>query len=206
MSLKEQLKELEWKQLQHDKLYHSDIWCLDVQTRLKHMVLHIAKYSSKVQLVFLGDLDDAKFQEVILDIFIISLSSINIINKDVNDALGVFDEDGIDHLYTRTFSELFDEDSFDKNFQVLVNKSVSLLCKAIEATDHFEAFHSRSVIVEEFCKLLKVSFVSMLNYFPSVDLFDAVSDRLYQVEKRSKYFEMLGNYKDGYKCSGVVIN
>lgn len=48
MSLFSQLEELQWKQLQHDEKYHKDIWLLNVQQRITHMTLHLAKYSAKL--------------------------------------------------------------------------------------------------------------------------------------------------------------
>ncbi|WON79633.1 hypothetical protein OK024_12335 [Acinetobacter sp. UGAL515B_02] len=48
MSAFESLKNLEYKQLQHDDRYHKDIWVLSTQGKVRHMAAHIGKYSSQV--------------------------------------------------------------------------------------------------------------------------------------------------------------
>ncbi|WEV50110.1 hypothetical protein OZX61_11985 (plasmid) [Acinetobacter sp. ESL0695] len=77
MSLVEIFDELQWKQKQHDKRYHEDIWILSVQNRAKHMILHLNKYSGK----FFESLRENNLEKLeghVIDAMIINFSYANI--------------------------------------------------------------------------------------------------------------------------------
>ncbi len=207
MSLSKNLNELQWKQLQHDKLYHADIWVLPVQQRLKHMVLHLAKYSARLSVSALSVKSTSgisDYEAVLKDIFIISISSINILNKSLSsiviDNWGCPDEIDTNELYKHIpKKELNNSDVI--SIALFCSKNSAELCKAIEATDHFEEFNSRSVILTALTEFIRLSFLVL-----GEDIEKKIENRLYEVEKRNIYFEKLGNYKEGYKCSGVGIS
>lgn len=205
MSLIKNLNELQWKQLQHDKLYHADIWVLPVQQRLKHMILHLAKYSARLSVsAFCRARDNGDHEAIIKDIFIISISSLNILNKSLSsiivDDWGCPDDVNLGDLY-----RLVPQAGIDKSdiSSIALNcaKNSADLCKAIEATDHFEDFSYRAVILNSVINFIRLSFLVL-----GEDIEQKVEDRLYEVEKRNIYFDKLGNYKEGYKCSGAGIN
>ena len=70
------LARLQWEQFEHDEKYHREIARLTVQDRLKHMALHFAKYSGGLA----AGPDEAELRRLVTDIFVIALSSANILN------------------------------------------------------------------------------------------------------------------------------
>lgn len=74
-----QLDELQLQQFKHDETYHREIARLSVQDRLRHMALHFAKYSGRfVEAEAAGD--EALKQRIATDVFIIGVSTANILN------------------------------------------------------------------------------------------------------------------------------
>ena len=73
VDLVESFDELQWKQMQHDKRYHEDIWILSVQNRAKHMILHLNKYSGRF-FENLRDNDLEKLEIHLIDAIIINFS------------------------------------------------------------------------------------------------------------------------------------
>jgi hypothetical protein len=68
-----ELQALQAEQFDHDEKYHREIARLSVQDRLRHMTLHFSKYVGRL-------LEDEKGDEqIIVDTFIIALSSANIL-------------------------------------------------------------------------------------------------------------------------------
>ncbi len=199
MNLRDDLEHLQWIQLQHDKAYHSDIWCLTVQTRIKHMVLHLAKYSSQLTVASIKN-DALTCQKNLLDTVIICTSISNILNVSIYEKLAAQFT-----LVSTRVSELPAELSTflnrsDNDLEAICEFSskVALLCKAIESTDHFEAYQSRDVIVNAVESLWVLSLQELNHIDPDKSLTAEISNRLYTVEKKNIHFSKMGNYKDGF--------
>src|SRR4051794_23080080 len=79
----ESLRGLQSGQHNHDTRSHWDILCLPVQDRIKHMVLHFAKYVGRLAP---GNSFDRIFVErTMVDTFIIVLAISNALNLDLAD-------------------------------------------------------------------------------------------------------------------------
>jgi hypothetical protein len=68
-----ELQALQAEQFEHDEKFHREIARLSVQDRLRHMTLHFSKYVGRLLQAQESD------QKVIVDTFIIALSSANIL-------------------------------------------------------------------------------------------------------------------------------
>jgi hypothetical protein len=123
------LRRLQADQFEHDKKSHSDILCLPVGDRVRHMVLHFAKYVGRLAVE--PSLDKANLNRTLVDIFIISLSSANALN--VNLAEGANAHGRASKPVTGDVRDFF------LRFAVITGG----MAKACEALDHVEAFNSR---------------------------------------------------------------
>ena len=72
------LTDLQLRQLSHDKVYHPDIYNLPPQHKLRHYVLHYAKYVGRI--VEAGERNDVDlFKLTMIDTFIITLAAANLV-------------------------------------------------------------------------------------------------------------------------------
>ena len=71
-----ELASLQWEQQEHDDIAHRDILALSVQDRVKHMVLHFAKYSGHLAALTETRSTD-KLISTLVDTFIICLACAN---------------------------------------------------------------------------------------------------------------------------------
>lgn len=123
-------------QFRHDETYHREISRLTIHDRLKHMVLHFAKYAGRL----LAAHDDQNFQQTTVDTFVIAVSCANILNLPVEKRL--------------PSRELSPEgrDQFARELAITAGK----MAAACEKMDHLEDFPFRQILVEETLGLLSV--------------------------------------------------
>jgi hypothetical protein len=129
------LRDLQSGQQKHDQLSHWDIVCLPAQDRIKHMVLHFAKYVGRLA----GGADDAEFRRTLVDTFIIVLASANALNIDIGTAF---------KPPNWIPSGQQASDLTTSEFLVRMARTTGSMAKACEALDHVEAFDIRSKLEE----------------------------------------------------------
>lgn len=142
--VRQRLLELQWRQLNHDELYHREIARLTVGDRMKHMALHLAKYAGQIAEADERE-DQSARQQHLVDCFIISLAAANTVSLDVGRGLdeqlagsGTLQDLGIG-LVRRGTRERSNADTFLRGLTIAVGK----LAKACESLDHVEAFAFR---------------------------------------------------------------
>lgn len=196
MSLKRQLLELQWKQLQHDENYHKDIWLLTVHHRVNHMVLHFAKYNGQLAQA-LNDNDNKLFSKTCLDALIIATSFANILNVNLATELSQYEPstNSIDSLSLKLANEAdATTDSISRNIAINVGK----LAKAAESIDHLEKFTFRETLSCLVVDMFKTTLIGSAIVSNDKAIIDEIESRMLTVERKSMFFEKLGNYKDGY--------
>src|SRR5262245_42276679 len=77
---------LQGEQQRHDELAHRDILALPFERRITHMSLHYAKYAGR--LLELRETDATAVGRIVVDISIITLACANILNTELDSALG----------------------------------------------------------------------------------------------------------------------
>lgn len=201
MSLFDQLKEMQWKQLQHDEKYHKEIWLLDVQRRTTHMVLHFAKYSAKINsAVYLEDREG--LIKCLVDMLVIATSTANIFNAKIYDvALSDSEKRCADVMALA--SEILESleingSGVELEISMKINGVIADMCKTAEALDHLESLSFRSSIIDCSARLFRYS-LAFLCLVGVEDVLASISDRLVMVEKKNFFFDKLGNYISGYK-------
>ncbi|MQG94141.1 hypothetical protein [Pseudomonas sp. MN1F] len=201
MSLLSQLEELQWKQLQHDEMYHKDIWILTVQQRITHMALHLSKYSSKLTRAAF-EKNNVVMHKAIIDSFIITFSSANIFDvllgdiafPDINDY-----EHDLKTISKKAYESLsLSEDSPIISLALNILDNTGRMCKVVESLDHLENLSFRENLVTCLVQLLKNLF-GLCHALEINDIPEQICERLYNVEKRKSFFKRMGNYKTGYK-------
>jgi len=139
-----QILKMQWVQFNHDELYHREIARLNVADRMKHITLHLAKYSGQI-LEADRDNDKKCYQDNLVDTFIISLSGANVVNLDLGRAITIPDACVTNlgtlghYLLSSRRQKPFDNFDFKVLFPVLVGR----LAKACESLDHVEAYAFR---------------------------------------------------------------
>lgn len=141
--IRQDLLELQWRQLNHDELYHREIARLSVGDRMKHMTLHLAKYLGHIaEADAAGTCVDPQH---LVDVYIICLSAANVVNLDL--ASNFKSQSG----EARTVLELGKELNGDRSagipnitgFARDLAIGVGRLAKACESLDHVETFAFR---------------------------------------------------------------
>lgn len=171
----EEIFQLQLEQRRHDEMYHPEIARLTVHHRLNHMALHFAKYAGRIaDAVRTGSHSDV--DRTLVDIFIIALSSANILNVRLGDA--VYAEAG-DIPNPREGVLVIDNSIVE--FLAEVTSASGKMAKACESIDHLEAVPFREELTSAVVALARC----VLNRVPaqSLDLLSAVHERLESVRK-----------------------
>ena len=122
----EDLKLLQAEQFEHDEGYHREITRLPVQKRITHMALHFSKYVGRL-------FEGADDERALTDIFVIALSSANI--------LGI-------HLQTIEHFEAAKEDDSRGRFVATLARASGRMSAACEKLDHLEEYPYRPTLSE----------------------------------------------------------
>lgn len=129
------LNELQWEQHQHDEQYHPGIARLTLHERWKHMALHFAKYAGNL----IGAVEDSdRLQRIVVDTFIIALSTSNTLNIRASDLMRRSD------LAVGTGGEFFGA--------LVVN--AGRMAAACEKLDHIEAVDFRGEVTAATANLI----------------------------------------------------
>ncbi len=189
MSVENELLILQKKQLHHDELAHKDILCLPVQARIKHMVLHFAKYTG--HLVEARQLQSHELLvSTVVDTWIIVLATANMLNLRLSEKLK---PEGSTYQNLHSLGQAFADsqcispnDAYDLSLFEL-GKITGRMAKACESLDHMERFASRESLEEGVIGiarlLLAVSALLRINILP------LVSRRWIEVERKSIFHQ-----------------
>ncbi len=161
-----ELDKLQLEQFQHDETYHREIARLPVQRRLTHMSLHFAKYAG-----YLAEGgDDVRSQQVATDVFVIVLSSANILNLQLSAVIDLQTELGAS-----------DEAGFARNVCVAAGK----MSAACEKLDHLEDFPFRATLRDGVLALARavISYCSAKNW----KLVELVTARRASIRSKSSF-------------------
>ncbi|WEV50095.1 hypothetical protein OZX61_12080 (plasmid) [Acinetobacter sp. ESL0695] len=194
MSLVEIFDELQWKQKQHDKRYHEDIWILSVQNRAKHMILHLNKYSGK----FFESLRENNLEKLeghVIDAMIINFSYANIfqvpISRNYEKKININDLNQLINSFKTTNNKHILDMVID--FAISVGK----MSKTIESLDHVEQHNYRENL-NQYVFDIQDTLFSVCAYLTLSDIEKKIEKRLYSVESKNMSFKRLGNYSSGY--------
>lgn len=177
------LLSLQAEQLEHDEGYHKEISRLNIQDRLRHITLHFAKYAG--QLLQLDE-NDQEFQRLLTDVFIISLSCTNVLNRRVWDELHcAVAEDPADlaelgrHLAGEEDVSKLNVDAFAR----VVAINAGRMSAAAEKLDHLEDFPFRRAFNEGCISLAAaaITFAGVRGW----DLASMTRDRLTGVKQKN---------------------
>lgn len=203
--------DLQFRQLEHDKRYHKDIFVLSPKETMVHMTMHMAKYLG--QLYGIAPWTDgwtnaqayASTRKTYVDTLIIVMSCANALHIDLHAKTQAILADGIPcniDALTQAFARSHHVDHLNRVAGHYV-QSVGKLAKALEALDHIEDFPSRKTMEEEvfFIWQIAIQAVGVLDkqrLEPNPSVAQAISERLTAVEKRNHHWERLGLYNNDF--------
>lgn len=190
------LRKLQWKQMRHDEIYHSDICLLRIQARIAHHTLHLAKYSGKMveALIAKGGVDTEALTKVVLDGIIIAMSSANTLSIPLWKIDGA-EEDLSGALGGRQMHGMVDTHIL--GFTVLIGH----MAKAVEALDHVEPLNSR-LAYEVALKKIWLVLLKSWRILSSEKLEDALRKKMLMIEKRNPFYGRHPNYENDFKPTG----
>ncbi len=143
MSMIDHFSELQTEQQRHDDLAHRDILCLPVQDRIRHMVLHFAKYCghlADIQNVY----NEARFTSTLVDTTIICLASANSLSIKLADSIQ--DQVSRSDRTTKFRAQAGISQELSTEFFIQLSKVTGTMAKACESLDHLESFDYRGTL------------------------------------------------------------
>src|SRR6185312_13049137 len=158
-SARSQLLELQIEQHHHDEAYHREIARLSLHQRLNHMALHFSKYAGKIA----ATTEVAGTMAVCVDIFIIALSTANIVNVELYDLL---EEDGREFPgllpFGRTLAHSMAEELGSHDLLLRATAVVAgQMAGVCEKIDHLEEIPFRSEIRRCIARLSAIAIAIM---------------------------------------------
>ena len=185
MSAAKELFDLQGSQKLHDERFHKDIWCLSLGDRIKHMVLHFAKYSGRF--IEAKERQDINLlTRTLIDTWIIALASANMLNLKLGKQLGADPADlpSLSSLGQTLLASRFplDENPFDLAISEL-SKATGHMAKACESYDHMEGFDSRGCLEKGVVQIAVLSLAT--SSLLKLDLVPLVYKRWGEVERKS---------------------
>jgi hypothetical protein len=147
---------MQWRQLNHDELYHREIARLSVGDKMKHMTLHLSKYLGN--LVEAVEAHDACcIEHQIVDAVIIITAAANTVNLNVAQSLGPI-VDQVGSLSELGLSLPSDRRRNDPEGWLVKQLAIKIgrLAKACESLDHVEAYPFRERMQECLLDLYKL--------------------------------------------------
>ncbi|WP_048765341.1 hypothetical protein [Acinetobacter sp. 243_ASPC] len=206
MSAFESLKNLEYKQLQHDDRYHKDIWVLSTQGKVRHMAAHIGKYSSQVLSAVRNGQDEERIKNKVIDSLIINLSYANIFLCLISEHLekkNTSDQATLDELIQSVGQLYIEQKRYEGRSDCGLELAMDFcvlsgeILKTVESMDHMEIHPYRESFNEYSLSIFKI-LSGLCKKYEINDIAMKIEDRLLAVEKRNPYFSRLGNHKEGY--------
>jgi len=179
MSMIDQFSELQTEQQRHDDLAHRDILCLPVQDRIRHMVLHFAKYCghlADIQNVY----NEARFTSTLVDTTIICLASANSLSIKLADS--VQDQVSRSDQTTKFKAQADISQELSTEFFVQLSKVTGTMAKACESLDHLESFDYRGTLERGVITIASLS--AMVADRARIDLPTLVRARWERIERK----------------------
>ncbi len=175
---------LQLAQFQHDETYHREVARLSVHQRLNHMALHFAKYVGRIAGESADSEDHEKFDQTIVDSFVIALSTANILNLKLSDSLERSSDSPTLSEFGATLLRQDQPASLDVlHFLRELAIAVGEMAKACESVDHLEAYPFREKISESLLKISRTLIKAMA--WRRINPSQAVHARLEGVKAKS---------------------
>ncbi len=171
--------ELQTEQQRHDDLAHRDILCLPVQDRIRHMVLHFAKYCghlADIQNVY----NEARFTSTLVDTTIICLASANSLSIKLADSIQ--DQVSRSDRTTKFKAQAGISQELSTEFFVQLSKVTGTMAKACESLDHLESFDYRGTLERGVITIASLS--AMVADRARIDLPTLVRARWERIERK----------------------
>jgi hypothetical protein len=179
MSMIDQFSSLLVEQQRHDDLAHRDILCLPVQDRIRHMVLHFAKYCghfADIQSVH----SDERFISTFVDTTIICLASANALGIKLTGL--VKDQTSHADWATKFKTQTGISQELSRELFVRLSKITGTMAKACESLDHLESFDYRGTLERGVVAI--ASLCAVVADRAGVDLPTLVRARWDQIERK----------------------
>lgn len=191
--LQNELFTLQKEQFDHDIKYHRDIHVLSVHHRLNHMALHFAKYVGRLVESYQPDSVSEDYKKTLIDVFIISLSSANILNLNLAEQIKEVNKNPSSDFFELS-RMLGDRDQLTIINPLYTIKALSIytgrLAKACESVDHLEKYPFRESISD--C-VIRISMQAIMSAsVEGIDLSKEVRSRLASVKKKNIFYP-IGN-------------
>lgn len=147
----EAILDLQWEQLAHDESFHKDVIVMSLPERMKHMALHMAKYTGYLAEALGTPEEPERTARVLTDAFIITLAGANTLNQDLGHELLGQPREGrtavaAEPPHSRRGVDRPDGPATGSWFLREFAIHAGSLAKACESHDHLEAYPFREAM------------------------------------------------------------
>ena len=202
----EDLKHMAWYQHEHDRIFHSDIYNMRPQDKVKHFVSHLIKYGCRLAIATHRRYDEEAVTKLLLDTFIICLSMANTFQINIASIPNFMVDlsslekdlptnDKIRALTThlrKKYSErdpMQDAIGVNQDTEIIYNiiGKMADASKAVEAWDHLEDYPyvaNLKNLIPEYLEIILIA----LDYFGVHYLLSKYTKRMIAVEQKNPFY------------------
>lgn len=185
MAADEIMRSLQREQQEHDKLYHREIFYLPYPSRMRHLVLHFAKYAGRISGSSVDDKDEV-FRRTLADTFIVALSAADMLNMKLFALLAPARRaplPGLSDLGSLLMGggAATEPSNVDWLFRRLAEEG-GKMAKACESLDHMEAFDYRGTLTGSTLEIIRCCLISA--HLSGLDLESLTRRRWKEIEEK----------------------
>lgn len=203
------LQNMAWYQHEHDRIFHSDIYNMRPQDKVKHFVSHLTKYGCRLAIATRRGHDEEAVTKLLLDTFIICLSMANTFQINISTIpnfmvdLSAWEKDLPTNDKIRALTShlrqqynkadpMQDAIGVNQGDEIIYNIIAKMAdaSKAVEAWDHLEDYPFVANLKKLVPEYLEITLVA-LDYFGVNYLLSKYNKRMISVEKKNPFYEVL---------------
>ncbi len=162
MGAKSQLRDLQLRQRHHDEKHHRDIFYLPYPQRIRHLVLHLAKYTGRLAGSAVAS-DLTQLKRTLVDTFIVALSASEMLQIDL--AAAVLSGEAEKASTLADAGALLGKRGKPKKLGIgerlfrQLAQITGRMAKACESLDHMEAFDYRETLRTGVVEVIRLTLV-----------------------------------------------
>ena len=179
-----ELQELQREQQRHDERFHRDVYYLAYPRRMAHLVFHVAKYAGRAWPLAAQETPAAPvFKKILVDTFIVSLSACEILNLDLDSAIGGSSSDAKRPTVREWGKRIARQNQAEpRSWLDSTIPHLAMLAKAMESLDHIEPTDSRKLLTDGFVAILKATIAA--SWVLQLDLAAETRKRWQEIETK----------------------
>ncbi len=186
MSVKDELRSLQLRQRKHDEEHHRDVFYLPYPERMRHLVLHFAKYTGRLAAMGASS-PPGTLATTLVDTFIVALSAAEMLKIDL--AAAVLKDNVERATSLAEAGQLIggmnglEQTAVREHLFRQLAQVTGKMAKACESLDHMEAFEYRGTLTAGVVDVVRLCMVAAST--AQLDLAHLVDERWAAIERQA---------------------